>query len=416
MKTITKSAISFLLLVILSFHFPANINGCTSAIFTGKVTADGRPIMWKHRDTGQPNNRVDKYKGEKYTFVALVNSNTKGESAWSGTNHAGLSIMNTASYNLNTIEDLKKNNVSYVMFQALSKCSTLAEFEQLLDDFQPLALEANIAVIDAYGGAAYYECAEDKWTKLDANDPRIAPNGYLVYTNHSFTGRFQQGSGYVRYNTAVTIINEALNTGKKITPQWVSANLSRSFRHSLLGIDLIQLMGNNTCDASANNTGNASAMANASGYFIDQDFIPRLSSTAATITHGIKPGDDPSLSVMWTILGYPPLGIAIPIMVDADLPHFMTKRDDNKNALICDQVLAVKARDIFDITRGNGQSYFNFRILHTKYMRTISPIENKLFNQFYIHMDQWLVDKKHDQKKLTKLINSTYNQYIQILN
>ncbi|MFA6770285.1 MAG: hypothetical protein WCR71_03845, partial [Bacteroidales bacterium] len=51
---------------------------CTSAIFTGKVTADGRPILWKHRDTGQENNRVEFFKGEKYSFLAIVNSPDKG--------------------------------------------------------------------------------------------------------------------------------------------------------------------------------------------------------------------------------------------------------------------------------------------------------------------------------------------------
>lgn len=407
MKTIHNYLLSFALLFALTIFFPADLNGCTSAIFTGRVTVDGRPIMWKHRDTGQPNNRVDKYKGEKHTFIALVNSNTKGNSAWSGTNEAGLSIMNTASYNLNTIEDLKKNNVSYVMFQALSKCSTLAEFEQLLDEFRPLALEANIAVIDAQGGAAYYECAEDKWTKLDANDPKIAPQGYIAYTNHSFTGRFEQGSGYIRYNTAISIINEALNTGKRISPQWIAANLSRSFRHSLLGIDLVQLMGENPATVSA--------LGNSSGYFIDQDFIPRLSSTSVTIAHGVKPGEDPSLSVMWTILGYPPLGIAIPTMVNLDMPHFITKSHDSENALICDQVLEIKARDIFNISRGNGQSYFNFRLLYNKYMKAIAPIEQEIFTQFYTLMDQWRSGTKPNSKQLTQLTTNTYNQYTQII-
>ena len=30
---------------------------CTSAIISGSLTADGRPILWKHRDTSDLNNK-----------------------------------------------------------------------------------------------------------------------------------------------------------------------------------------------------------------------------------------------------------------------------------------------------------------------------------------------------------------------
>lgn len=29
-------------------------HACTSIIISGKATPDGRPLMWKHRDTGAP--------------------------------------------------------------------------------------------------------------------------------------------------------------------------------------------------------------------------------------------------------------------------------------------------------------------------------------------------------------------------
>ena len=52
---------------------------CTSAIITGKATPDGRPLLWKHRDTGTLDNRIeyfDKSKDNsiKYAFIALVDS------------------------------------------------------------------------------------------------------------------------------------------------------------------------------------------------------------------------------------------------------------------------------------------------------------------------------------------------------
>lgn len=401
-KSIFFVTIIMLLAILL---VPTQINACTSAIFSGKVTADERPIMWKHRDTGQRNNRVEKYKGEKYDFIALVNSNTKGNSAWSGTNSAGFSVMNTASYNLNENKKLKKNIVSHIMFQALSKCATLEEFEQLLDQYNPLALETNLAAIDANGGAAYYECTESSWFKMDVNDPSIAPLGYIAYTNHSFTGRFNQGAGYVRYNTATAIINEQLNIGKKISSAWIATNLSRSFKHSLLGIDLTQTFKKELQENSSN----------WSGYFIDQDFIPRLSSTSATIVHGVKPKENPALTVMYTILGYPPLGIAIPLMVNQELPEYMIATKESQNAPMCDIVLAVKDREIFNITRGNGQSYFNFKTLYNTYIKQIAPIEEELMNEFNTLLEKWRENQKNPKKELSNIYTKAYNNFTEIV-
>ena len=55
--------------------------------------------------------------------------------------------------------------------------------------------EANFGVIDAQGGAAYYETTNFSFTKIDANDPVVAPFGYLIRTNYSFTGTADDGYG-----------------------------------------------------------------------------------------------------------------------------------------------------------------------------------------------------------------------------
>ncbi len=61
-----------------------------------------------------------------------------------------------------------------------------------------LGVEANFGVIDANGGAAYYETDNFKFIKYDANDPSVAPNGYLIRTNFSVAQRIR----YIRYATA----------------------------------------------------------------------------------------------------------------------------------------------------------------------------------------------------------------------
>ena len=352
-----------------------DIIACTSAIFTGKCTPDGRPLMWKHRDTGEPNNRVQYFKGDKYTFYALINSpDFFNNEAWTGTNEVGFSIMNTASYNLkdDDVPSKMMDKEGVVMFKALATCRTLKDFEKMLDKYpRPMGVEANFGVIDAEGGAAYYEVNNDSWTKVDVNDPKIAPQGYMVYTNHSNTGRLNEGMGYVRYTNADKIVKEQIARNGAITVQWIMQNLSRTFYHSVLGIDLNK---------------DKELVAKCNGWFMDQDFIPRKSSTCSIVVEGVKKGETPKNTIMWTILGYPPVGIAVPLMVanGTDVPAFMTA-EGTGNAKMCDWVIE-KKKEIFPITRGNGNKYLNYYAIE-KYMTPAVEVENKVFEQAYPIID-----------------------------
>ena len=349
----------------------ADVLACTSAIITGKATPDGRPLMWKHRDTGELNNKVKHYKGEKYSFYALINSPDALKSeAWTGTNEVGFSIMNTASYNLKNddVPSSQMDKEGVVMYKALATCRTLKDFEKMLDKYaRPMGVEANFGVIDAEGGAAYYEVNNDSWTKIDVNDPKIAPQGYIVYTNHSNTGRLNDGMGYVRYTTADKIMKEQIGRNGDITAKWIMQNLSRTFYHSVLGIDLNK---------------DKELVAKCNGWFMDQDFIPRKSSSCSIVIEGVKKGENPANTIMWTILGYPPIGITVPLMVanGTDIPAFMTA-EGTGNAKMCDWVLENK-KEIFPITRGNGNKYLNYNAIE-KYMTPAVEVENEVFEASY---------------------------------
>ena len=88
---------SIALALSLVFMAAPDSSACTSAIISGKLTPDGRPLLWKHRDTGELNNRVDYVKGPKYAFIAVVNANDGDGKSWMGVNEAGFAIINTAS-------------------------------------------------------------------------------------------------------------------------------------------------------------------------------------------------------------------------------------------------------------------------------------------------------------------------------
>ena len=365
-------SLSIALLLALLGTVPAD--ACTSAIFTGKSTPDGRPLLWKHRDTGELNNRIEFFpdgNGRKYSFLGLVNSPVQDGEVWTGTNEVGFSIMNTASYNLQSEAADIEDQEGAVMYQALGSCKNLKDFEKLLDKMKkPRGVEANFGVIDAEGGAAYYEVNNTTWTKIDVNDPKIAPEGFLVYTNHSYTGRKDEGMGYVRYNTANEILHKAWIQGLDFTPQWIFNNLSRSYYNSLLGIDL-----------------NKNPELAPDGWFVDQDFIPRRSTSASIVVKGVKQDENPELTVMWTILGYPPCSIAIPLFVAAGekQPDYMLKRADNDNCLMCDQALERRSH-VFPLKRGNGKNYLNVATAR-HYMRELSHIEESIFIRTEYLMD-----------------------------
>lgn len=364
---------------------------CTSAIFTGKATADGRPLMWKNRDTGELNNRLEYFKGPIFGFVGLVNSPSKGGEAWAGSNEVGFCIMNTASYNIDLKEDRKlpKDGEGELMYRALGVCKTLQDFEYFLDTMtKPAPIEANFGVIDAFGGAAYYEVNSRTWVKRDANDPLLAPDGYLVVTNFSFTGREDEGMGYVRYSSAQYLVDKAFAEGVKFTPEWIINNLSRSFYHSLLGVDVVK----------------SGLIKNTNGWFIDQDFIPRKSTSAISIFQGVKPGEDPGNTIYWCALGYGPLAVCMPVImkylpqiscgqVSLDQMHNQEKAKEyaaeyknlKHNYSIIDFLSLEVKKQIFPIKRGNGNKYMNLGLLFndegTGYAQILQGVENKMFEK-----------------------------------
>lgn len=368
-NTALKYITLFFLLFILSINESL---ACTSAIITGKITPDGRPLLWKHRDTGEDNNRIQYFKGNKYNFIALVNSPDSTGVAWTGTNSAGFSIMNTASYNLKDDNIKEMDQEGVLMFKALSVCKNLADFEKLLKSLpKPLRVEANFGVIDAEGGAAYFEVNNTKFVKVDVNDPKVAPAGYLVYTNYSYTGRFDEGMGYIRQQNAIDIISKRVMYGD-LTPSWIFNNLSRSFYHSVLGVDLKK---------------EEFSPEKGSGWYIDQDFIPRKSSVASIVIQGVKPGEDPLQTIMWTVLGYPPAGIAVPLWVEGGdyLPKTLISSSESNNAFACSKAVALKSKT-FPIKRGNGSKYMNFVLIFNSngkgYMQKLKPFENEIHKIF----------------------------------
>lgn len=366
---------------------------CTSVIVSAKATASGKPLMFKNRDTGELNNRIEYFQGPEHTFIGLVNSPVKDgiPEVWTGTNSAGFSIMNTASYNI------KDDDVPYsemdregeVMYKALGICSTLEDFENLLDTLKrPMGVEANFGVIDAFGGAAYYEVNNHKWIKYDVNETEC---GYRVVTNFSESGDPDKYQGWDRYCTASAVMKELERNeeGKyDIDHRFLFSEFSRSYRQENLGIKDLRDKDN----------------------YEDNNFIPRRSTSASTVVEGVVPGDDPKHTVMWTILGYPPCGIAVPMVVGKRdiIPFYMKNSEESTNSILCDNVLKVKYDHIFDTPKSeNGKYYLNSRNAY-KLIECAQEVDSYIFGKFSDIYQKWVL----------KDISSSefYSQYVETSN
>lgn len=335
--------ILFLILIIFTANY---VNACTSAIIAAKYTKNGRPLLWKHRDTGEENNKVERTpaKNGNFEFVALYNASDKDCSeAWIGYNSEGFAIMNTASYNLkdDSISDKSMDKEGVLMKRALEVCRTQADFKQFLDTLQrPLLVEANFGIIDAQGNGGYYETNNFSYKEYNLAD---SENGVLIRTNYSYSGRVDDdGMGYIREQNAIKLLNPYLKN-KDITPATFTEDISRRFYHSLLNKDFTH---------------------SGDEWIIDQDFIPRRSSSASTVIEGVKPNENPLLTTMWIAIGYPPCSeIRYVWLGENGVPNDLTGTGKRGHSTLCDTVVSRKHK-VFSIKRGSGKHYLNLSKLY----------------------------------------------------
>ena len=64
-------------------------------------------------------------------------------------------------------------------------------------------------MIDAQGGAAMFEVDGNSYKMFDANDPDVAPHGYVARTNFSNGGELNKGYGYVRFLEVDRVLSKA---------------------------------------------------------------------------------------------------------------------------------------------------------------------------------------------------------------
>ena len=386
------------IVIITIFLFNTGAKACTVAVISGKYTVDGRPLLWKNRDTWANHNQIMYFDDGKYEYMGLVNSGDKtGKSVWIGVNSEGFAIMNSASYNLNIGDTIEQSGLEgRIIKEALATCATIEDFEALLNNMEnPTRLEANFGVIDGNGGAAMYELGNFSFVKFDANDPTVAPFGYIIRGNYSFTGSFgKESSGYIRYNTVNQLFFDAASTNS-FDAQFIMQDVTRGLKHSLMNIDLHDEYGN--------------IPENTQTFAFFHDFIPRGSSASACVVQGVKKGENPEFAMMWAAVGFPLTSIAIPVWVSGknDFPEILKANADLKDSPICHAALSLK-KELFPIRWGKYASkyYININALtnadNTGIRQKIKPDEDEIFNKTNAMIEVWRNNGKVDNKELVE--------------
>ncbi len=390
-----------LTLIVFLFLFDWNASACTSAVISGKATKDGRPMLWKNRDTPTLNNKIMIFHDGKYSYVGLVNSHDKtGKSIWIGYNSAGFGIMNTASYALksDTVKSKVFHSPGKLMKKALQTCATVADFKKLLESLpKPTGQSSNFGVIDAEGGAAYFEVGDYKITELNANDPKEAPEGYIIHTNYSFSGTYGKGAGYIRYLNTQPVFEQAVRNGG-LTPKIVLQKATRNLKNSLTGTNLWKY---------------ASIPAGHTKMVWFYDFVPRTLTSSACVIEGVKPGQNKAFTTMWTVLGWPLASVTIPVFLNKSnsLPKILLYDPALKDAPLCHLALELKAKCFTYKWGTSSKFYMNVNPLlnadKTGFLQVLKPLDNELFYQSDSLIEKWQKNGKIDEKELKQFYSQT---------
>jgi len=331
-------------------------DACTTAVIAGCATADGRPILWKNRDTENRNNQVVLGTDGRYRYLGVVNGgDALPLEIWAGINEVGFAIMNSASYNL---DDIESEAEGMLMKLALQSCRTAAEFQAVLERTNETGRDvtANFGVIDAEGEAAYFETGPHAFVRFDATDPKLGSKGFLVRTNFSESGDPNLGSGLLRLRRATALLDREMAAGR-LTAETLLRTVSRDIANErLMSFPL-------------------TAAAAPTWAFV-ADSICRQDKDAATeaaaVFAGVRKGEDPRLATMWVIPGIPVTGVATPLWVAAGAVPTELAVGTTASPLgdACERVRAV----VFPERRGDLKKYLNVAALTEPRRGVLTPL------------------------------------------
>ena len=114
------------------------------------------------------------------------------------------------------------------------------------------------------------------------------------------------------------------------------------------------------------------------------------------VVQGVKVGENAELTTMWTVLGYPPASVVVPVWVKGaseQLPALLARNAGTKLSPLCDRAVTLRDR-AFSYTQGMGsERYFNWELIFNKagkgYMQLLEPVEDAVFQRVATKLEGW---------------------------
>ncbi len=234
---------------------------------------------------------------------------------------------------------------------------------------RPIDANSNFGVIDAQGGAAYYEIGHNGYVKYDVNDPNVAPNGYLVRTNFAYSGDHALDQGVERFEAISSLMQTIFMLGE-LNAEYLLTNVPRHLIHGTTHLNLYNFMPAD---------GHQTTM------FPFRDFIPRYQTASAQLFHGVREGENPLLMVAWTYVGSTLSTVAIPLCITPTqkLPAVVQAGKEG-SAPLTKAGLTLKER-LFPQKRGNGHDYIDLAALinreGTGILQQLEPLEDEIIKR-----------------------------------
>jgi len=369
----------FLLCCVLSLICPLTdigqekAEGCTIGVASGKATADGRPLMWKNADgSGYSPREVVYFKDGRFKYLAVVPA---GDFACvlAGVNEFGFCIINAMAFNLPG-ESKTGVDGNGMMKWALQQCVTADDFESLLKqtNVSGRTTQEHLGVIDAFGGAAIFETGNFSYTRFDATDPNVAPQGYIVRANFAFTGGSGRDFGRAKYDRANQLWQQAVEEDQ-LDYRYVLRKVCRDFS----GTQEVFHISPET-DVTEENTINVLRLQNA---------ISNPGTGWVAVFHGVKPDENPSLTTFWAIIGNPIFSVAVPIWVIAE--STAPEIDGQEFTPICTAAHNLYLANY--VTGDKGKFLLNPEMLPDIWAVNY-PAEDRIFDQTDMIMTRWRQD------------------------
>ena len=381
---ISVKIFSIVLLICLTAGYNRS-EACTAVVISGKVTASGRPMMLKVRDSQEQNCDFQLFKGEKFDFIGQTTTCSKPheqlKGVVSGYNTAGLcmaSLTPGKGFAYDSMRD-KRLSGGKLIFKALGRCRNITEFEQLVNEiFDSRIIIAHLIVIDAEGGAAVYEFGGKSFVKYDTNDLKACPGGFRCQTNFSFSGDPTLGHGQVRYDSAVKIMESLPRNAEgkfEFGPAELSDYFCRTFYHAerkIKNIDQIK-----------------------KEYLPGEDFIIRSNTCVITAFEGARPGETPSHTILWAQLGTPTCTPSLPLILSSGkIPEYMTNSALDTAAMMR-TATRVRNLKIYDLDGPKRYERFNVQACRDL-IKAVRKTEDSIKAEFYPLLDAWRENRMPD--------------------